>query len=122
MLRLQVQYTDILWQVTSLLAAPALQDGFMTTSDVADDEGGGGRKYGELNRGLWWERTEKSGEVPNGVTLCPLICYTDGTWLSKSGTHNIQPLVVTIGNFPRRVMNKHAAKQVNSREFREIKA
>ena len=57
-------YTNILWQVASLLAAPTLQEGFMTVSEVLEDENGGGRLYGELNRGKWWERTENSGEVP----------------------------------------------------------
>jgi hypothetical protein len=36
----------------------------MTVSEVLEDENGGGRLYGELNRGKWWERTENSGEVP----------------------------------------------------------
>lgn len=45
--------------------------------------------------------------------MVPLILYTDGTWLSKNGAHNIQPVVVTLGNFPRKIMYKKAAKRVS---------
>ena len=46
------------------------------------------------------------------ATLLPIILYTDGTWLSKNGAHNAKPLSMTIGNFPRHVMNKNKAKTV----------
>ena len=47
------------------------------------------------------------------ATLLPIILYTDGTWLSKNGAHNAKPLSMTIGNFPRHVMNKNKAKKVS---------
>ena len=47
------------------------------------------------------------------ATLLPIILYTDGTWLSKNGAHNAKPLSMTIGNFPRHVMNKNTAKKVS---------
>ena len=47
------------------------------------------------------------------ATLLPIILYTDGTWLSKNGAHNAKPLSMTIGNFPRHVMNKTTAKKVS---------
>ena len=47
-----------------------------------------------------------------GAVLLPLILYADGTWLSKNGSHNIKPLAMTIGNFPRAVLNQDKAKKV----------
>lgn len=47
-----------------MIAAPALQEGFMTEPEVLQDESGRGRLYGELNRGKWWERTVNSDEIP----------------------------------------------------------
>ena len=43
----------------------------------------------------------------------PIILYTDGTWLSKNGSHDIKPLAMTIGNFPVDKMNQDAAKKVS---------
>ena len=43
----------------------------------------------------------------------PIVLYTDGTWLSKNGAHDIKPLCMTIGNFPIAVMNKDEAKKAN---------
>jgi hypothetical protein len=114
---ISVQYKNLLWQVASLLAAPSLQDGFLTNAEVLEDTFSSTRLFGELNRGLWWQRTEESGEVPEGAILCPLVLYTDGTWLSKNGAHSTQPLVLTLGNFPRDIMNKKAAKRVREQQL-----
>jgi hypothetical protein len=38
--------------------------------------------------------------------------YADSTWLSKSGSHSIKPLAMTIGNFPRDSMNQDRARKV----------
>ena len=72
----------------------------------------GERIYDELNTGDWWNDTVKMKEMPKDATLLPIILYTDGTWLSKNGAHNAKPLSMTIGNFPRHVMNKNKAKTV----------
>jgi hypothetical protein len=121
----------VLAQAASLLESGLVDDTFMTKADVVLDRNGT-RQLGELNRGKLWERTEKHEDFPNvrwktsylfifphahsvklqGAVLLPLILYADGTWLSKNGSHNIKPLAMTIGNFPRKVLNQDKAKKV----------
>ena len=44
--------------------------------------------------------------------MLPLFLYADGTWLSKGGRQTAKPLSMSIGNFPRAVMNLPEAKRV----------
>ena len=124
----QVRYANILSQAAALLASNLADDTFMTKADVCFDQQGT-RQLGELNRGKLWERTENHEDFPEvtsnfvsmflvwlphlqGAVLLPLILYADGTWLSKNGSHNIKPLAMTIGNFPRKILNQDKSKKV----------
>jgi len=81
------------------------------SSDVRNGDDGT-RFYGELNTGVWWEKTVEMEEMPSDATLLPVILYTDGTNLSSNGSHSIKPLAVSIGNFPRVSPNQDASKMV----------
>jgi hypothetical protein len=124
----QVRYANILSQAASLLASNLVDDTFMTKEDVRFNPNGK-RLLGELNQGKLWERTVKHKDFPKvsqnilmifglittraqDAVLLPLILYADGTWLSKNGSHNIKPLAMTIGNFPRKILNQDQAKKV----------
>jgi hypothetical protein len=131
-----VDYFDIVDQAVSIIQDPRLQDGFMTDTDIRNENGF--RVYGEMNTGHCWEQAQK--EAPKvhqfllqilfqfllqnvmkfsqnfvdtqGATVVPIIGYLDGTWLSKGGGHSATPMSMTIGNLPRHVMNKSIAKRV----------
>jgi hypothetical protein len=106
-----VRYADILSQAAALLSSELAMKSFMSRS-VVENGHDGTRLYGEMNRGKWWELTEQLAFMPPGAILLPIICYADGTWLSKNGNHDCKPFVITIGNFPREVMNLDEAKKI----------
>ena len=106
---LKFRFRSVVEMSRSLLNdADLVSDGFMLDVSVEENEEGD-RLYSELNTGLWWEHA--LSDVPEGATLLPLIFYTDKTWLSLKGKHTVQPIAMTLGNFPIRVQNKHEAKR-----------
>lgn len=102
---------DILAQAANLLASESATDDFMDGANL-QYTANGSRLYSELNTGDWWAKTEKMDKMPEDAVLLPIILYTDGTWLSKSGSHSAKPLSMTLGNFPRHVMNQNESKKV----------
>ena len=102
-----MRYACVIDLVKDLLMEDFATEGFMEKEVVKEVESR--RVFGELNTGRWWVESAKL--VPEDVVIVPLIFFTDGTWLSKNGAQNAQPVALTIGNFPLAVMNKHAAKR-----------
>jgi len=66
----QVRHFDIIEQLVSILEDPKLQDGFMDSPDVQGT--GDDRVFGELNTGLWWERTQDAAPE---VMSCTFLVY-----------------------------------------------
>jgi hypothetical protein len=113
----------------SILADTRLTEGFMTKPDIQYVDGH--RLYGEMNTGHCWEGAQRKAPrviqqnilffivflidffgLSQGAIALLINIYLDGTWLSKGGGHSATPISMTIGNLPRRVMNKSFAKRV----------
>jgi hypothetical protein len=65
----QVRHFDIIQQLVSILEDPNLQDGFMDSPDVQGT--GDDRVFGELNTGMWWERSQEA--APEVISVIFLI-------------------------------------------------
>ena len=57
-----------------------------------------GRLYTQdLSSGEWWERTENM--LADGMSLLPIMFYSDATQVTASGSQQAHPIMMTVGNF-----------------------
>ena len=70
---------------------------------LADSEGH--QIYSEINTGDWW--WDPQDQLPAGVTIVPVICASDKTYLTNSlGNQHGWPLYLTIGNIQKDICCK----------------
>ena len=62
-----MDYFDIVDQAVSIIQDPRLQDGFMTDTDIRNENGF--RVYGEMNTGQCWEEAQKQAPTVHQFLL-----------------------------------------------------
>lgn len=71
-----------------------------------------GASYAELNTGTWWHTVhENSLAEETGFDVVPIILATDGSAQDFRRSLSIQPINITVGNFPGSVQRTDASKR-----------
>lgn len=68
----------------------------------------------EASSASWWKKTEEQLRGKHGPDLClnPIILFTDGAHLSRTGKQSTKVAMVACGNFKNRALQRAAAREV----------
>ena len=95
------RWTDVMDAVCGLLKDTSLhQDNpanFVFNAEVRHVPAKGRLYTQNLSSGEWWERTENM--LGDGMSLLPIMFYSDATHVTASGSQQAHPIMVTVGNF-----------------------
>lgn len=71
-----------------------------------------GSNYAELNSGTWWRTVhENSRAEETGFEVVPILLATDGSAQDFRRSLSIQPINITVGNFPGSALRTDASKR-----------
>ncbi|KAH0611279.1 uncharacterized protein H6S33_010544 [Morchella sextelata] len=102
--KISYYYRDPMVVVRYLLGQLAFRESLMYSPVVEHNEFGE-RMYVEMHTGDWWWEIQNT--LPEGSTVIPIICASDGTHLTNfSGDKKAWPIYLTIGNIKSSVRNK----------------
>lgn len=100
-LKVKFRYMDIMDAIVSLLLDTSLhgdkESNFVWDAETVRTTTGHRVYTRDLNSGEWWERTQR--DAPPGVTVLPVMLYSDTTSVTHSGSQLAHPIMVTLGNF-----------------------
>ncbi|KAH8147002.1 uncharacterized protein LAJ45_08801 [Morchella importuna] len=97
-------YRDPMSVVRFLLGQRAFRESLVYAPTMEYNELGE-RMYGEMHTADWW--WEMQNTLPEGSTVVPVICASDGTHLTNfSGDKKAWPVYLTIGNITSEIRNK----------------
>ena len=106
------RWTDVMDAIVGLLKDESLhQDdpvNFVWNAEVQHVPRRGRLYTQDLSTGEWWERTENM--LGDGMTLLPIMFYSDATHVTASGSQQAHPIMVTVGNFRWWIRQKERGK------------